>query len=70
MFPNAYVNHADVPTDHAGDTLGNIALLDIDGKEVWERHMASMIMQVCGGRTELLLLIQVQQCTLQLIINM
>lgn len=30
----------------AGDTLGNIALLDIDGGEIWERHVKSMIGQV------------------------
>lgn len=31
---------------HAGDTLGNIALLDIHGKEIWERHVKSMLGQV------------------------
>jgi hypothetical protein len=30
----------------AGDTLGNIALLDIHGKEIWERHVKSMLGQV------------------------
>jgi hypothetical protein len=30
----------------AGDALGNIALLDINGKELWERHVKSMITQV------------------------
>jgi hypothetical protein len=30
----------------AGDALGNIALMDINGKELWERHVKSMITQV------------------------
>jgi hypothetical protein len=30
----------------AGDTLGNVALLDIDGKEIWEKHVKSMLGQV------------------------
>lgn len=27
--------------------MGNIALLDLNGKELWERHVKSMITQVC-----------------------
>ncbi len=34
-----------------GDTLGNIALLDIHGKELWEKHVKSMITQVRAGAT-------------------
>jgi hypothetical protein len=30
----------------AGDTLGNVALLDIHGKEIWEKHVKSMLGQV------------------------
>lgn len=26
--------------------MGNIALLDINGKEIWERHVKSMLGQV------------------------
>lgn len=35
---------------HSGDTLGNVALLDIHGKEIWEKHFKSMLGQVraCG----------------------
>jgi hypothetical protein len=32
----------------SGDTLGNVALLDINGKEIWEKHFKSMLGQVCG----------------------
>jgi hypothetical protein len=27
--------------------LGNVALLDIHGKEIWEKHVKSMLGQVC-----------------------
>jgi hypothetical protein len=36
--------------DGAGDALGNIALFDAHGKEIWEQHVKSMITQVRAAR--------------------
>jgi hypothetical protein len=33
----------------AADVRGSVALFNIHGEEIWERHLRSMISQVCWG---------------------
>lgn len=37
------------PISSPGDSLGNVAMFDRNGKELWEEHIKSMIAQVCHG---------------------